>query len=85
MKVKIKLLVIPSLRNIHWEHFGEFPSSPFFNIYIHMHIYLLSIFCHWYFKWVLGLVVTTYLWSFISCVSSNSYNSISLWWLSFLN
>lgn len=78
--------MIPSLRYIHCEHCGEvsFQSCFLYLFLIHIHAYLLSIFCHWYFKWVLGLLITTYLWPFISCVRSNSYNSISLWWLSFL-
>lgn len=70
--------MIPSFSNIHCEDFGEFPSSPF--LYSDACVFTIDIF-----SLVFQRGFRTYHFiPFISCIRSRSYNSIALWWFSFL-
>lgn len=78
---KLKPLTLPLHRNIHYERFDEFPSSV---SSIHTHAYSLFLSFHWYFKEVFRTYLNIHLWFPISCVRANSYNSILLFFPSWI-
>ena len=78
---KLKPLTLPLLRNIHYEWFDEFPPSV---SSIHTDAYSLFLSFHWYFKEVFRTYLNIHLWFPINCVRANSYNSILLFFPSWI-
>lgn len=75
MKVKIKSLITPSLRNITVSMVVSFLSVFFLHVHRYICYSYLLIFIGISEKF-LGLIITIHPWSSISGIRSNSYNSI---------